>query len=55
MKQKPRIVTIKRDKKDKIIDMVIKDRVKKIGKTGFISLNKELIDKYVMIRLEVIE
>ncbi|HEY0089711.1 MAG TPA: DUF2080 family transposase-associated protein [Candidatus Lokiarchaeia archaeon] len=52
MKTKPRIISLKRNiKTDKIEELIIKDIVKKIGRSGYIALPKELIGKYVQIEV----
>ena len=46
---KPRIITSLIKQEDEIVELVIKDVVKPIGRTGYVSVPKELIGKYVTI------
>lgn len=51
---KPRIIRkILRNDNDKLIEVEIKDTVKKLGRSGYISLPKELIGKYVNLRIKI--
>lgn len=52
---KPRIVTKLITSNDKIEEMVIKDSVKKIGRSGYVALPKQLVGKYVEIKLKIVK
>lgn len=52
---KPRIIVSLITKEDKIAEAVIKDIVKKVGDSGYVSLPKELIGKYVKIIIVVLK
>lgn len=49
--EKPKIITLLK-KGNEIIEMEIKCKVKKIGRTGYISVPKELIGKYVKLNFK---
>lgn len=51
---KPRIIKQLLTDKDKIVEISIKDIVKKIGDSGYVALPRELINKYVEIHLKVL-
>ena len=53
MKQ-PRIIHKLIRDKNKIVEMVIKDTVKAIGDSGFVSFPKELVGKYVEIKIKLL-
>jgi len=55
MKNKPRIIQLLRRRNNLISKIIIKDSVKKLGRSGYVALPKELIGKYVQIKLELIE
>lgn len=52
---KPRIITKIITSKEKIEEICIKDTVKKIGRSGYVALPKELVSKYVEIKLKVVK
>ena len=52
---KPRIQTELLTENDKITSVCIKDTVKKIGRSGYVSLPKALVGKYVIINVKVIQ
>ena len=52
---KPRIILSLSRENDKIIKLSIKDIVKKLSRSGYVALPKELIGKYVNINLEVLK
>lgn len=49
MKNKPRIIYKMVRDKDEIVELLIKDKVKKLGGTGYVAIPRSLIGKYVMI------
>ena len=50
---KPRIILSLSRENDKIIKLSIKDIVKKLSRSGYVALPKELIGKYVELKIEV--
>ena len=50
---KPRIVTKLYNTKDKLDGVIIKDVVKRLGRSGYIALPNKLVGKYVRLVLEV--
>lgn len=52
---KPRIQVNLSTKDDKITSVIIKDVVKKLGRSGYVALPKALIGKYVEIKVEVLK
>ena len=52
---KPRIQTELLTDNDKITSVCIKDTVKKIGRSGYVSLPKALVGKYVIINVKVLQ
>ena len=55
MKSKPRILVKHLTDKDKITNLVLKDTVGKLSRSGYIAFPKELIGKYVEVTLKVIK
>lgn len=53
--KKPRIISIKRNDDDEITKLIIKDVVKKLGDSGYVAIPRELKNKYVEIKLRVLE
>lgn len=53
--KKQRIITEKITKDDKIKTINMKDTMKAIGRSAYISFPKELVGKYVLVKLEVLE
>lgn len=52
---KPRITSIIRNNKnDKIEKIIIKDILKKLGRSSYVALPKEIIGKYAKIEVEII-
>ena len=52
---KPRITSFIRNNEDEITKGSIKDTVKRLGDSGYVALPKELIKRYVEIKLRVLE
>jgi putative transposon-encoded protein len=52
--KKERVIQFLQRTNDKLGKLVVKDVVKRVGDSGYVALPKELIGKYVELKLEVL-